>query len=1629
MILKTDSTDRFLDLNPLPTWIYDIETLRVLEVNKAATKFYGYTRAEFLKLSLIELRPDDAIPIFMDFQKDIEKHIGNVDLGVFDHIKKNGEVVRMSISGHKIEFQDHHSILVVCQDVTEQERQIQLLKASDQKLKAVSTIAKIGYWRLELDANTLSWTDQIYDIWGLEKGNFELDYDHFLKTIHPQDLHLFEKAQHTALQDDADLDHIYRIILPDGHIRWVHEFGRLLKDSHGQPIGFEGTSQDVTNQIEEQQQLKLLKNVVTNTNDAVLIAEVEPDHEKDAHVIYVNEAFTEMTGYTADEVIGQSPRILEGPNSDKRDIEKFRKALRNWEKYDVTILNYKKNGDEFWNHFSFSPVANEKDQFTHWVAILRDVSTQKLKELESQFSNQISTDFSSNKSYQSATTALCKTVGAFGNFDLVELWLVDLEKNYLQLYSHYVMDTNDEALYADKTTIPQFQISQGLVGKVWQAEKQFLWKNFERSEHFIRNEFAEDLGLKSVLGIPLISQKKVIGVLAIGSKSNRSHLKKYSATFKKMEHFIGSEVCRKKIEHDLAYLYDSVPDIICTIDYQGKVLKINNAGYDIMGVSHTEFLYRKFEDFVHKEDRLKFLDCINRTKHTQTICNIDIRVINGKGEKIWLNWTCDPSVENHLLHVIAKNITKEKKPLELSREASTMAKVGSWEVDLVHNKIYWSEVIHDLYGTDPESFHLDLESIIGLYRSDFQDMVTIHINKCIHTGQPFVFEAVLVTTKKQERWVRVKGEADFADGLCKRIYGSFQDIHHRKEAESRLQSLADNLPGVVFKFSIAPDGTELISHLTKGAEQVLGYSAELIEKNNDLVWDQIEAGGNLQEVKDSIIESVTQHKKWSCRWKYIMPNGELKTLVGYGTPNYLADGTVVSNSLVLDITQEAKTEELLKQATHLAQIGSWEIDLDQQNNETIYWSPIVKEILELDESYDPSPTRGLEFCSAASQIKMQKALDNIIASGKDFDEELLVKTASGNEKWIRCIGESVILNNKNTEIHGSFQDITKAKLLELQIFEILESISDAFYAVDKNWKITYFNKEAERLLNRNESEVMGVSLWSAFPEAVDTPLEAIYKRVIKSKKSESFEYLFPENNHWYDINVYASNDGLSVYFKNINERKQAAIQLKNALDEKITILESIGDGFYTVNKAWHITYWNKQAELIFGLSRAEVIGRHLWEVFPDATASSSYKLFHKAMETGNAINHEEYYANRWLGITVYPSDDGLSIYFKDITLKKEGDQRLLLANERFEKATEATNDAIWDWDFIENTHYWGVGFKKLFGYDVDHLAETVENWTAHIHPDDQKRVVESLHHMLYHTEINNWGEEYRYQNSDGTYSNVLNKGLILRTNGNEPHRMVGAITDITALKKQEEELTALNSALKTHAQKLERSNEELEQFAYISSHDLEEPLRMITSFMDLLKKKYGDQLDDKAQEYIHYASDGAKRMKQIMLNLLQYSKAMNPIESVEKVDMENLLSEYKLLRRKIISKKRVTIKSDKLPVTTNRKAALTNILHTLLDNAIKYSKEDVPPVIHLKVKEKTDRFEFSVKDNGIGIENQHFEKVFVMFQRLHNRDQYEGTGVGLSIAKRNVEFLGGQMWLESVSGEGSTFYFTLPKIE
>jgi light-regulated signal transduction histidine kinase (bacteriophytochrome) len=290
-----------------------------------------------------------------------------------------------------------------------------------------------------------------------------------------------------------------------------------------------------------------------------------------------------------------------------------------------------------------------------------------------------------------------------------------------------------------------------------------------------------------------------------------------------------------------------------------------------------------------------------------------------------------------------------------------------------------------------------------------------------------------------------------------------------------------------------------------------------------------------------------------------------------------------------------------------------------------------------------------------------------------------------------------------------------------------------------------------------------------------------------------------------------------------------------------------------------------------------------------------------------------------------------------------------------------------------------------------------------------------------------WDGELVHTRSDGRTVVVMSRWAAHRADDGRLLGTLQANRDITSRKRDEAELLSRASALERANIRLARSNEELEQFAYIASHDLSEPLRAISGPISLLARRYHDQLDAEADQFIEFAVDGCRRMQAIIDDLLALSRAGRIDGELQQVDCNLLVSSVVAGLGARIAETGAVVRVDPLPTVTGQPTQLGQVFQNLISNALKFIPPGVVPEVVVSAERIGDEWDFSVTDNGIGIEARHRERIFGMFKRLHNRSEYEGSGIGLALCKRIVEREGGRIGVEAApSGQGSCFWFALP---
>ena len=328
-------------------------------------------------------------------------------------------------------------------------------------------------------------------------------------------------------------------------------------------------------------------------------------------------------------------------------------------------------------------------------------------------------------------------------------------------------------------------------------------------------------------------------------------------------------------------------------------------------------------------------------------------------------------------------------------------------------------------------------------------------------------------------------------------------------------------------------------------------------------------------------------------------------------------------------------------------------------------------------------------------------------------------------------------------------------------------------------------------------------------------------------------------------------------------------------------------------------------------------------------------------------------------------------------------------------------------------------FCNITGYSAEELYK-MNIAQLYVESADRDRFVSEMT-----SEQGNVTREIHWKRKDGEEFLAMVRLTVDRDSRGDVKHYDSIVEDITEFRRIEAAEKARQKELEETLARLEWANRELKHFAYVTSHDLQEPLRMVSSFTQLLAKKYHGQLDEDADEFIGYAVEGAERMQRLLNDLLVYSRVTTRGKEFEPTDVEDALHQARANLKLAIDERDAEITQEPLPTVIGDSTQLVQLFQNLIANAIKFCK-DSKPEIHISAKHDGDSWVFSVRDNGIGIDPQYFDRIFIIFQRLHGRTEYPGTGAGLAICKNIVERHHGRIWVESEEGKGATFYFTIP---
>lgn len=924
----------------------------------------------------------------------------------------------------------------------------------------------------------------------------------------------------------------------------------------------------------------------------------------------------------------------------------------------------------------------------------------------------------------------------------------------------------------------------------------------------------------------------------------------------------------------------------------------------------------------------------------------------------------------------------------------------------------------------------------------------------------------------------------------KKSIASFLDITDRKkiekalrESEARYRTIFENT-GIAFML-IEEDMT--ISLINGEVESTFGFLKEEVEGKKK--WTEFVANKDDLERMKGYHQSRRENPESAPKeyeFRAIHKNGNIRNVL---VTVSMIPGTKMSIASFLDITGRKKVENALNESReefktlvensplgitrfdrnlrHIfinsagaamtglpkeVYIGKTHKEVGMPEELASVVESLLKRVFETGkpENFEftiPSP-EGLKYYESRNipEFDDQGSVKSVLAVAADITEiqkaQEKLKEAHDNLE-IKVQERTGELKNANKALK---QEIGERKKVEKELYRekvraqtYLDIAGVVLVAINSDLTISLINKRGVEIIGYNEDEIIGRSFIDFIPEKFKAELINIAMGLI-SGNLDKFEYYEgpvltksgEERLISWHIAILRDNEGnfinALVSGEDITERKKAEKALKASEKRYRALYDDNPSMYFTIDSEATILSVNLFGAEELGYNASELIGQSIIsKVFYEKDRKSAEQNLKQCIENyGQVFQWEQRKIRRdgsilWVRETARATkgaDDKITVFIvcEDITDRKKAEKALLESEERFKILFEYAPDPYFLTDMEGNFLGGNRAAERLIIFKKEEIIGKNIVGLGLISEDQVSKAFKLLNINAHG--ISTGPEEFILTKKDGNKVPVEITGFPIEIKGEK--LVLGMARDISERKKAEEKL-------KETIDELKRSNKELQQFAYITSHDLQEPLRTIASFTQLIERRYKYRLDKDADEYIDFVVDAATRMKEMIQGLLDYSRVGTRGGEFNFVDTEDILKIVLSNLHAAISENKAEVTHDRLPTVIADRNQLIQLFQNLISNAIKFKKLDVPPKIYISVKdEEKGEYVFGVSDNGIGLEKQYKDRIFEVFKRLHAMDEYKGAGIGLAISKRIVERHGGRIWVESKLGVGSTFYFTIP---
>jgi len=778
------------------------------------------------------------------------------------------------------------------------------------------------------------------------------------------------------------------------------------------------------------------------------------------------------------------------------------------------------------------------------------------------------------------------------------------------------------------------------------------------------------------------------------------------------------------------------------------------------------------------------------------------------------------------------------------------------------------------------------------------------------------------------------------------------------------------------------------------------------------------------------------------------PDGSIMYVQGMGELANTADGRVLTG-VVQNITDQVLADNRLAEATSLqriageaARLGGWRFDLERK---IMTWSREIADIHDVGQQFQLTFQDVVNFYTPEYRNRFQRVFDACATRGEPFSEVMAKTTATGRPIWVRNTGEAEYNVDGNIcAVRGALQDITdhinareQSKTLSSQLEQTLESMSDGFFTLDRDFNFTFVNNEFCRILNKRRDALIGNNAWECFPAAADSAFRTEYEAALTTQTTRTFTERYSELNIWLRVKAYPSIEGLAIYFQDVTQeraREQHLRLLESAISRQNDILLITEARPLDEPEGPRIIYVNDAFERHTGYSREEVIGKTPRLLQGPKTQRAELDRIREALTLwqpvrAELINYTKSGDEFWLEMDIVPLADETGWFThwvaveRDITDRKMAEQAVRQSDERFQLVTKATNDVIWDWDLAHDGVWWNDNLITMFGYDPIQITDGLQFWVEHIHPDDRNNVLAELYAVFSSDDVT-WQGEYRFLHANGKALSVVDRGFITRDTSGKAVRMVGSMVDVTELREMDERL---------------RQSQKLEAVGHLTggiAHDFNNLLTVILGNAEFMQEQLNEQPD--LQQLAEMTVTAAERGAELTNRLLAFARrqALQP----RRVDINKLVTDtLGLLKRALNEDIELTFVDTRELWTTEidpgqLEVALLNLAinardampeggrllietaNTLLDEA--YTQDQVDVIAG-------DYVQVSVSDSGSGMPADIVSQAFDPF--FTTKVMGKGSGLGLSMVYGFVKQSGGHARIYSEENEGTTIRLYFPR--